>query len=113
MENIIKRYVEKGRYKVMVAVKTPLIHLGIERLLNEDGKFMVVENKNIDDLLSEAKEAIDMLFVDFASFSEHYSQIEKLINQTNIKVVVFGDQHTRIHVKELILLDVYGYLDIG
>ena len=113
MENIIKRYVEKDQYKVMVAVKKPLIHLGIERLLNEDGKFMIVENKNIDDLLGEANDTIDMLFVDFASFSEHYSQIETLINQTNIKVVVLGDQHNRIHVKELIFLDVYGYLDIG
>src|SRR5699024_12635536 len=96
----------------MVTVKTPLIHLGIERLLNEDGKFMIVENKNIDDLLGEANDTIDMLFVDFASFSEHYSQIETLINQTNIKLVVLVDQHNRIHVKEVIVLDVYGYVDM-
>src|SRR5699024_9038089 len=113
MENLIMSYVEEEQYKVMVAVKKPLIHLGIEILLNEDGKFTILENKNIDDLLSETDEAIDMLFVDSASFSEHYSQIEALINQTNSKVVVLGDQHNPIHVNELIMLDVYGYLDIG
>lgn len=113
MVNVIKEYAEKKKYQVMIALKTPLIHLGIERLLEEDRKFIILKSKSIGNFLAKMDKVVDILFVDFAIFSEHFVQMKELINEKNVKVVILGNQHHQVNVKELMLLNVHGYLDVG
>ena len=108
-------YAEKKQYNVMIALNTPLIQVGIERVLEEDGKFFVLKGKSIREFLIETDKVVDILFIDFATFSEHLAQMEQLINEKNVKVVILDDQHQhqQVNVEKLISLNVHGYLDIG
>lgn len=113
MDNVIKEYVEKRQYTVMIAHQSSIIYLGIKRLLDEDGKFFTLESRNINILLNETNEVVDILFVDLVTLSDYHSQIERLINIKGVKVVILDDQHHQVNMDELILSDVHGYLDIS
>lgn len=113
MENVIKEYAEKRQYQVMIVLKTSLIHLGLERLLENDGKFIIQKNKSIESFITETDQIVDILFIDVATFLEYRKQMEYVINERNVKVVLLGNQDQQVNVKKLILLNVQGYLDIG
>src|SRR5699024_11103330 len=110
-----KEYVEKKQYNVMIALNTPLIQVGIERVLEEDGNFFVLKGKSIREYLIETDKVVDILFIDYATFSEHLAQMEQIIHEKNVKVVILDDQHQQqqVNVEKLISLNVRGYLDIG
>src|SRR5699024_5606280 len=74
-------YAEKKQYNVMIALNTPLIQVGIERVLEEDGKFFVLKGKSIREFLIETDKVVDILFIDFVTFLVHLAEMDQLINK--------------------------------
>lgn len=89
-----------------------LFREGVKHALENEGRFHVVTNSDDFSVLDAAFSSyeVDVILVGQSVFDKHVDEIEKMINTTNVKVVVIGSINVTNFGKAALLAGVQGYV---
>src|SRR5699024_12092314 len=88
-----------------------LFREGVKHALENEGRFHVVTNSDDFSVLDAAFSSyeVDVILVGQSVFDKHVDEIEKMINNTNVKVVVISSINVKMLVQASLLSCVQGY----